>query len=155
MVTPTPASWTVRGATFALWLLATASAAYWALKVGSGAPRMAPPVTASRAIAAVDPAAIARLLGSAAPLPAAGLAAAAPVATLASRFTLLGVAAEARSGRGAAVISIDGKPARPYRVGSAVDEGLVLQSVKGRQAVIAQATGQPVVTLELPPPPRR
>jgi general secretion pathway protein C len=155
MLTPTPASWTVRGATFALWLLAAATAAFWALKVGSGTITIAAPVTAGRAMAAVDPAAIARLLGSASPLPAAGGTAAAPVATLASRFTLLGVAAEVRSGRGAAVISVDGKPARPYRVGSALDEGLVLQSVKGRQAVIAQANGQPVVTLELPPPPRR
>lgn len=154
MVTPTPASWTVRSATFAVWLLAAASAAYWALKVGTGAARITPPVTTSRAVAAVDPAAIARLLGSAAPLPAAG-AAAAPVATLASRFMLVGVAAEARSGRGAAVISVDGKPARSYRVGSLLDEGLVLQSVKGRQAVIGQATGQPLVTLELPAPLRR
>jgi general secretion pathway protein C len=50
------------------------------------------------------------------------------------------------------VISVDGKPARPYRVGSFVDDGLVLQSVHGRQAVIASALGDgPAVTLELPP----
>jgi len=56
---------------------------------------------------------------------------------------------------GAALIAIDGKPAKPYRVGVQVDEGLVLQSVQGRRAVLAAAdSGQQVLTLELPPPRR-
>jgi general secretion pathway protein C len=99
-------------------------------------------------VAAADPAAIARLLGSA---PVAG---AVPVAapSLASRFQLLGVAAGVASGGGAAVISVDGKPARPYRVGAAIEEGLVLQSVKGRTATLAATpVGPPLLTLELPP----
>jgi hypothetical protein len=80
------------------------------------------------------------------------MVAAPPVPALASRFQLLGVAAGERSGGGAAVISVDGKPARPYRVGSIIDEGLVLQSVRGRQAVIAASDGKPLLTLELPAP---
>jgi general secretion pathway protein C len=49
---------------------------------------------------------------------------------------------------------VDGKPARPYRVGSVVEEGLVLQSVHARQAVLgAPGNAQPLLTLELPPPP--
>jgi general secretion pathway protein C len=63
------------------------------------------------------------------------------------------VAAGAHSGGGAAVIAVDGKPARPYRVGSTIEEGLVLQSVRGRQAMLGPAAGPALVTLELPPLP--
>jgi general secretion pathway protein C len=147
MLTPTPATWTVRGATFALSALAAASIAFWGLKLSGAGKGVNAPVTPMRPVAAADPAAIARLLGS---TPA---AAAAPVevASLASRFQLIGVAAGANSGRGAAVISVDGKPGRPYRVGSFIEEGLLLQSVQGRRAVLAaQADGPALVTLELP-----
>ena len=149
MVTPMPATWTVRGATFALWLLAAGCAAFWGLRLGSAPEVAAPPPPGPRAVA-VDPAAIARLLGGTSAAP--GMAGAAPVASLASRFQLVGVAAGARSGGGAAVISVDGAPARPYRVGTAIEPGLVLQSVQGRRAVLAaQPGGPPVATLELPP----
>jgi general secretion pathway protein C len=94
----------------------------------------------------VDPAAVARLLG-AGPV----TAAAATSASLASRFALVGVVAD-RSHKGAALIAVDGKPAKPFRVGAAVDEGLVLQSVESRRAVLAADTdGPPVLTLDLPP----
>lgn len=149
MVTPMPATWTVRGATFALWLLAAACAAFWAMRLGS-APEVAAPLPAGPRAVAVDPAAIAGLLGGGPAAP--GVAAAAPVASLASRFQLVGVAAGASSGGGAAVIAVDGKPAKPFRVGSFVDDGLVLQSVQGRRAVLAtQPGGAAAVTLELPP----
>jgi general secretion pathway protein C len=79
-------------------------------------------------------------------------AAAVPMATLASRFSLVGVAAQGAR-HGAALVSVDGKPAKPYRVGAQLDEGIVLQSVQGRKAVLASAAnGQPVLTLELPLP---
>jgi general secretion pathway protein C len=146
MLTPAPAPWIVRGATFALWALAAGSAAYWGLKVSASAAPVAAPVAPPRQVGPVDPVAVARMLGS---TPAAA-APAPPVIALASRFQLVGVAAGARSGGGAAVIAVDGKPARPYRVGSTIEEGLVLQSVRGRQAVIASREGQPVLTLELP-----
>ena len=154
MLTSAPASWSVRGATFALWLLAAASAAYWVLKVGGPAGTVAAAAPPARAAPAVDPVAIARLLGSASTLAAATPAA--PQPSLASRFVLVGVAAGA-SGGGHAVIAVDGKAARPYRVGSVIDEGLVLQSVQGRRAVIGQqGSGPALLTLELPPiQPRR
>lgn len=147
MLTPTPATWSVRGATFVLWSLAAASVVFWGLKLSGGSSRVNAPAPALRPVPASDPAAIARLLGSS---PA---AAAAPVAaaSLASRFQLIGVAAGASSGRGAAVIAVDGKPARPYRVGSALDEGLVLQSVQGRRATLGPPNGAPSLILELPP----
>ena len=138
--------WTIRGATFALWALAAASMGYWGLKLAQpvGASAAVPPST--RGVAAADPAAIARLLGA-----GPQLLAAAPLASLSSRFSLVGVVA-AQSHRGAALIAVDGKPARPFRVGSAVDEGLLLQSVDARRAVLAaRADGSPVLTLELPP----
>lgn len=154
MVTPTPATWTVRGATFAVWLLAAGSVAYWGLRLGSPAASVDPPAPAPRPLAAVDPGTLTRLLGGTPPAPGEPgepALAAAPVANLASRLQLVGVVAAAFSGGGAAVIAVDGKPARPYRVGTRVDEGLVLQSVQGRRAVLgAQARGPALVTLELP-----
>jgi general secretion pathway protein C len=148
MLTPAPAPWIVRGATFALWALAAGSAVFWGLKLSSDNRPVNAPVAASRQVGPIDPVALARLLGSS---PTAAVAApATPGVTLASRFHLLGVAAGAHSGGGGAVISVDGKPGRSYRVGSPVEEGLVLQSVRGRQAVIASADGTPVLTLEVP-----
>ena len=148
MWNPTSAASTGRGATFVLWALAAASAVAWGLKLGAQQRAVVLPPPPLRPVAAVDPAALAALLGSA---PSATVAAAAP--SLASRFQLLGVAAGVESGGGAAVIAVDGKPARPYRVGTAIEEGLALKSVHGRQAVLAaQGTGQPVLTLELPAP---
>ncbi|TWO64440.1 general secretion pathway protein C, partial [Caenimonas sedimenti] len=76
----------------------------------------------------------------------------APAPALSSRFVLVGVVDAVRSREGAAVIAVDGKPARPFRVGAAVDDTLVVQSVEGRKAVLAPAAGgAPAVTLELPP----
>ncbi len=140
-------NWTVRGATFALWALVAASAVYWGLKVLA---RPAPPVAvaaAPRAAAPVDPAAVGRLLGARAPAQAAAVA----PPSLASRFALVGVVA-GPSQRGAALIAVDGKPPRPFRVGTAVDEGLWLRAVQGRQAVLAaSANGAAVLTLDMPP----
>ena len=148
MSTSSPAAWTVRGATFALWALAAGSAAFWGLRLDGTGQGNAAPAPAPRAVSTADPAAIARLLGS---TPAAA-AQSAPAASLASRFQLVGVVAGVSSGEGAAVLAVDGKPARPYRVGASIDEGLVLQSVQGRSATLAATPdGPPLLTLELPP----
>lgn len=137
--------WAVAGATFVLWALVAASAVYWGLKFTARSGGIPSVPAAARAPAPADPAAVARLLGAS---PAA--AAQSPVASLASRFTLVGVVAS-RSHAGAALISVDGKAAKPFRVGSAVDDRLVLQSVESRRAVLAETTSGPaVVTLELP-----
>ncbi|WBY03805.1 type II secretion system protein N [Ramlibacter tataouinensis] len=135
--------------TLLVWAAAAASAAYWGLKMsGQGA---AGPVVAAglRQPAAADPAAVARLLGASG---GTAQAAASPQPSAASRFQLVGVVAD-KSEQGAALIVVDGKPARPYRVGARVDEGLVLQSVQSRRAVLAPSMqGEPAVTLELPVP---
>ncbi|MGH8803367.1 MAG: type II secretion system protein N, partial [Polaromonas sp.] len=68
-----------------------------------------------------------------------------------NRFSLVGVVTEGPGG--AALLAVDGKPARPYRVGSRIDEGTVLQSVGPRHAVLAaSADGPPLQRLELPGP---
>ena len=146
MGTSVQSRWAVRGSTLVLWILAAGSSVYWGLKIA--------PAASSTAIAAPtrlpappDPAAMARLLGA---NPVAASPAGAAV-SLASRFSLLGVVA-APSQRGAALIAVDGKPARPFRVGAAVDDGLLLQSVQARRAVLAATAGGPaVLTLDLPP----
>ena len=52
---------------------------------------------------------------------------------------------------GAALIAVDGKPAKPFRVGAAVDEGLVLQALGPRQAQLGRdADGPATLTLDMP-----
>jgi len=94
---------------------------------------------------AADAEAVGRLLGV---ISAQNAAPVAPEA--ASRFALSGVVADP-SNQGAALISIDGKPPRPFRVGSRVGENYVLQSVGVRAATLgAQVDGPPAFTLQLP-----
>ena len=92
-----------------------------------------------------------RVTTRSAPLAVWGVVAAAPVATLASRFALIGVLSGRNSGGGAALIAVDGKPAKPFRVGAAVDEGLVLQALGPRQAQLGRdADGPATLTLDMP-----
>ncbi len=94
----------------------------------------------------MDPQALARALGGGGAVANASVQAAPSTA-----YVLVGVLADRQHG-GAALISVDGKAAKPYRVGAAVDGGLVLQSVAGRRAVLAAGVDGPVqMTLELPP----
>lgn len=66
------------------------------------------------------------------------------------RFVLAGVVAGI-GGAGIALISVDGKAAKPFRVGASVDGRLILQSVRGRRALLgSSAEAPPEVTLELP-----
>jgi general secretion pathway protein C len=95
----------------------------------------------------IDPQMVARLLGGGQSAVTVSLA-----DSVASRFKLSGVVA-ARNKGGYAVISVDGKPARPYRVGTPVNDGLVLHSVAARSAALAASVDAPVsFTLELPKP---
>ena len=85
-------------------------------------------------------------------------AAIAPVAQADARFRLIGVVAPraaAAAAEGLALIATDGKPAKAYRVGTAVDGEMVLLAVHARGASLGPR-GQPAqVALELPalPPP--
>lgn len=145
-------SWPSRIAAFSLWALVGLSAVYWLLKVigVSEAPITAGAITAEAPVANVQHLAVA--LG---PDPAAGVVAAGvPPPQMAqdpgARMRLLGVVAGRRAG-GVALISIEGQPARPYRVGSPVDASHTLTRVAARSATLspAQPDGQ-AFTLELP-----
>lgn len=144
-----PARWPVAVATAVLWAAAAASVVFWGLRLAAPAGTSARAlVVAAAAAVPADGAAVARLLGA---QPVVQLVEPPPEA--ASRFKLLGVAADGH-GRGAALIAVDGKPARPYRAGAVLAEGHVLQSVQGREARIGAGTGgQSLLRLQLPAPP--
>lgn len=151
-------NWTIRLVTCLLWLLATGSVVYWALKFVStaSAPAYASVVGAAPGAqaGAVDSSAVARALGGgfAPNLVAGGATSTLASGITASRFVLTGVVDGTALGKSIALIAIDAKPARPYRVGGVLEAGVVLRSVEERKAVIGpqdkEAGGS--VTLELP-----
>lgn len=147
MVTHKRQAWGVRLATLVLWLAVGASAVHWAL-AWSARP-LAPLAAAAPEGLRADPAAMARLLGAAAP------AAAVPAPAGASgRIRLLGVLAGTASGGGAALIAVEDQPPRPFRVGAEVAPGLVLQALSRRAAQLGAALDAPAsLVLELPPVP--
>lgn len=143
MPTPSFTPWATRLASLVLWALAAASAVFWGLRLSAPAAGPAP-VAAVPEQVLPDAQALAKLLGA----HAAPDAPAAP--TAASRLVLLGVLA-GKTGDGAALIAVDGKSPKHYRVGAAVEPGLVLQSLGRREARLgATVDGASTLTLELP-----
>ncbi len=142
-------SWTPRLAAFVVAMLLAGSVVFWVLQWPRPDAGSLVPAAGSRSEPApVNPAGLARLLGAEA------TAAPAAMPDAASRLRLAGVIASSE-GRGTALIAIDGKAPKPYRVGSVVEEGLVLQSVERRQAVLgAEMRGPERFRLELPVPAR-
>lgn len=123
------------------WLLAGLSAGYWLLlALGRSVPAPLPPAAVS--LPQADPAAVARALGAQARPEA---VAETPVA--APRYRLLGLVSQPGQ-RGAALIEVDGQPARPFEVGGSVAGGLVLQSVD-RRSVRLGTSPHGTTTLEL------
>ncbi|VTU23762.1 hypothetical protein H4CHR_01255 [Variovorax sp. PBS-H4] len=140
-----PDRWPSATATTVLWALAAASIVFWGLRLMSPSDALAPPALNSNAAVTVDPAAVAQMLGV---LPSQAAVVATPDA--ASRFQLLGVIADADQ-RGAALIAVDGKPPRPFRVGATLADGYVLQSVSARAASIgASVDAAQAFALQLP-----
>ncbi len=91
----------------------------------------------------IDTSQVGRTLGA---IPVSG--AAAPSWT--NRLQLQGVLVGDAS-QGVALIAVDGKPAKPYRLGAQVAEGLILQSVQARRVNLgATVQGAPSVVLDLP-----
>ena len=148
----TVSPWMSRLLTFCLGALAAASVVAWALKVqGLQSTVSVVPVGVAAAPQA-EPAMVARALGALSKPAADGADAEAPVLE-SSRFVLVGVVAS--GARGAALIAVDGKPAKPYSVGSTVGDTFVLQSVQAHQAVLGKgaagsASAQGQVTLAMP-----
>lgn len=137
--------WGLRLVTFSAAALAAASATFWALK-WSATPQLqtsAPVIFSTPEPAA--PQVLARLLGAG--QTDAGVT---PVDNAASNFKLTGVVAN-RAQNGYALISVDSKPAKPYRVGEQINDALVLRSVAPRSAALAANLNAPAtLTLDLP-----
>jgi general secretion pathway protein C len=143
-----PHPWRTRVVTFFLAAAAAASLAFWSLKWPM-AVRTDRVATLELAAPTVDSAKLAQLLGFSANGPGALV----PIANAAARFKLIGLIAQG-SQRGSALIAVDGEPAKPFRVGELVTDGMLLQTVKGRSVMLApEMTGNPGVTLEMPPLP--
>lgn len=144
MVTNSLQIWRVRVSTLILWAAAGACLVFWALRLatpaGAAIVAVAPPAPVS-----VDLQALAQVLGAGPALPVAQ----APAAP--SRYTLLGLLAGRDSGRGGAVIGVNGQAAKAFAVGAQVDDGLVLQSVGVQEARLGPTRqGDATVTLDLP-----
>jgi general secretion pathway protein C len=130
-------------ASLLVWGAVAFSAVTWGLRGSATGDAPSNATATAQALPEVDMSATARSLG-AAPVQAA----VAP--TLASRFQLQGVMAGGPDA-GAALIAVDGKPAKPYRVGAVVADGLVLQSTQGRRISLGAAMDAPqTLVLELP-----
>ncbi|MBA3059946.1 MAG: general secretion pathway protein C [Gammaproteobacteria bacterium] len=147
MKTATLSLWWLRIATLVLAALAAASATYWVLKWQATRPSNLSAAVVYSAPMPANPQLVARVLGGG----QASVNAGATVASsAASHFKLSGVLANRANGS-YALISVDGKPAKPYRVGTQVNEELVLHSVSARSASLATSVQAPVsVMLELP-----
>ncbi len=139
----------LRWTTFILWALVAGSAMFWGLRLFV----QPQPVPAGTAVATAEGPLrgdLARLLG------AEPTTAEAPTAAVADpRFQLLGVLSPRDSraeSEGVALIAVDDRPPRAYRVGMVVDGDTVLQAVHSRGARLGPSGGLTLVALELPPP---
>jgi general secretion pathway protein C len=139
-----------RLAAFLIWAAVAASVMFWILRLGVSSPA-APGHTVAVGAATTPRGDLSRLLG-AAPAGDPGAVSVPAQTPLSSRFKLLGVAAPRQGGDriGLALIAVDGKPARSYVVGAAVDGDMVLQSVHARGAKLGARDAVPQVTLDLP-----
>jgi general secretion pathway protein C len=138
--------WAPRFASAAVAAVIGASFVYWTLQWPAAtsdftAALMANDTTLAEPAPAAQ--AIAHLLGAGARTPIA-------ISTR-QHFELTGLVASA-SGKGAALIAIDGAQPRAYSVGAKIDGGLLLESVNAKGAVLipsSDATGRPGMSLPI------
>jgi general secretion pathway protein C len=127
---------------------ATASAGYWVLKWPAPS-RPAQAAIQEPAPPPINVGKVAQLLGKnpATPTNATADAGSTPSAS----YKLIGVIAVGHR-EGSALIGVEGKPAKPFRVGDHVSDDLVLQAVNARSVSLAPSLKEPVaLTIELPP----
>ncbi len=147
----------VRWLSLLVWSLVAASGVYWGLQLFA----RAAPAPAQTVLAAAGDAQrgdLTRLLGADTPAP---VAAATPEPVADNRFALLGVVSERGASSGAtstrsrdavALIAVDGKPAKAFKVGATVDGQQVLQSVGPRSASLGPRGAPAQVQLQIPLP---
>jgi len=127
-----------------VWAVVAYSAVVFALQWGGGVPVDAVVAGSEQkqVLPEVDALAVSKALG-AAPVQSAS-------ASLASRFVLVGVM-DGGPTQGVALISVDGKPAKPYRLGQTVSEGFVVVGTGPKKAELGPQLGvASSLVLELP-----
>jgi general secretion pathway protein C len=136
--------------TLIAWALAAASALFWGLKLFVPAAPL-PPRTQVAGVAAAPQGDLTRLLGADPPPPT---VAAEPAPD--ARYQLVGVVsprANQAPREGLALIAVDGRPPKVFRVGAVVDGQNVLQTVGLRNATLGPRDGAALVALNIAPPP--
>ena len=127
-----------------VWAVVAYSAVVFALQWGGGVP-VDYAVAGSeqkQVLSDVDALSVSKALG-AAPVQSA-------TASLASRFVLVGVM-DGGPSQGVALISVDGKPAKPYRLGQTVTDGFVVLATGPKKAELGPQLGATAsLFLELP-----
>ena len=127
-----------------VWAVVAYSAVVFALQWGGGVP-VDYAVAGSeqkQVLSDVDALSVPKALG-AAPVQSA-------TASLASRFVLVGVM-DGGPSQGVALISVDGKPAKPYRLGQTVTDGFVVLATGPKKAELGPQLGATATLfLELP-----
>jgi general secretion pathway protein C len=88
----------------------------------------------------VDIASVARLFGATGEAP--------------SNIRALGVMAEGSTGRGIALIGVEGKPPRPVRAGEAIAPGVILAEVRRDGVVLNRSGAMQQIRLAAKPPPQ-
>ena len=134
---------------FVVWAVAACTAAAWLLNLLS-AGRPVPAHAVAVDTTASPRGDLTRLLGAAPPVVETPVSAVRADA----RFTLVGLVAApspAAVGKSVAVIAVDGRPARAYRVGAAVDDQTVVLAVRARAVDLGPRGGPLTTTLELAP----
>ena len=127
-----------------VWAVVAYSAVVFALQWGGGVPVDAVVAGSEQkqVLPEVDALAVSKALGVA-PVQSAS-------ASLASRFVLVGVM-DGGPTQGVALISVDGKPAKPYRLGQTVTEGFVVLATGPKKAELGPQLGAASsLVLELP-----
>lgn len=121
-----------------VWALVAGSAVFWGLRLlGQAAPSDALALASSEQVGAQGD--LTRLFGAAS-VEVTDEVLDAPAPDISARFRLTGVMAPKRpSEQGLAVISVDGNPARVYRVGAAIEGEWILREVSLRTATVALA----------------
>jgi len=141
-------NWWTRIATFLVAGLTGASIAWWGLTLNT--PRAGQPTVDARPAPQIDASALGQALGAGSVL-ATQTSTPTPVAIT---IELVGVVA-GEAGQGHALMAVGTAPAKTYKAGSAVSDGLVLQSVSARSANLGPTMAGPASqTLELPPIPK-
>jgi general secretion pathway protein C len=127
-----------------VWAVVAYSAVVFALQWGGGVPVDAVVAGSEQkqVLPEVDALAVSKALGAAPVQSASG--------SLASRFVLVGVM-DGGPTQGVALISVDGKPAKPYRLGQTVTDGFVVLATGPKKAELGPQLGAASsLVLELP-----